>query len=106
RCSFDHLVGAGEQRWRDGVSCSILGVSALMTSSNLLDCKTGRTVLVSPRFPIVHPSGGLNVVQVAKSPCRMAFSLPVRAAPPADSERHTSPRVNTSALVLSKRGLE
>ena len=45
--SFDHLVGAGEQCWRHS-EAEHPAVWALMTSSSLLDCTTGRSAGLAP----------------------------------------------------------
>ena len=45
---FDHLVGAGEQRRRHGRGRASLAVLRLMTSSNLVDCTTGRSAGLAP----------------------------------------------------------
>ena len=44
---FDHLVGGGEQRGGT-VRPSILAVWALMTSSNLVVCMTGKSAGLAP----------------------------------------------------------
>jgi hypothetical protein len=45
-----HSITSSARARREGgtLSFSILAVSALMTSSNLLDCKTGRSVGLAP----------------------------------------------------------
>jgi len=45
--SLDHLVGAGEH-CGGTVRSSIVAVWALMTSSNLFDCTTGRSAGLAP----------------------------------------------------------
>ena len=44
---FDHLVGAGEQRWRH-FDAERLAVCRLMTKSNLVGCNTGRSAGSAP----------------------------------------------------------
>jgi hypothetical protein len=45
--SFDHLVGAGEQRWGHS-EAECLGRFKIDANSNLVDCCTGRSAGFSP----------------------------------------------------------
>jgi hypothetical protein len=45
--SFDHLVGAGEQRWRQREADRLRGLR-LMTNSNVVGCSMGKFAGCAP----------------------------------------------------------